>query len=65
LTLEHLGVLCRKQLFDVNWDTIGNISDNNKKVEVIRKLVDDIRFEDDKSGLYFVYENTTCVAFPT
>ena len=43
---------------------IANVSDNNEKVEVIRKLVDDIRFEDDKSGYYFVYENTTCVALP-
>lgn len=43
---------------------IENISDKNEKVEVIRKFVDDIRFEDDKSGYFFVYENTTCVALP-
>jgi len=34
------------------------------RVDLIRKLVDDIRFESDQSGYYFVYENTTNVALP-
>jgi len=33
--------------------------------EVIRRAVDKIRFEDDNSGYFFVYENTTNVALPT
>jgi len=34
------------------------------KIEIIRKLIDDIRFEDDKSGYFFVYNGTTNVALP-
>lgn len=34
------------------------------KIEIIRKLIDDIRFENDKSGYYFVYNGTTNVALP-
>ncbi len=33
-------------------------------VETIRRLVDEIRFEDDKSGYYFVYRGTVNVALP-
>ena len=43
---------------------IEGIDDHQQKVEIIRKLVDDIRFEDDQSGYYFVYENTVNVALP-
>jgi len=35
------------------------------KVEIIRRLVDSIRFEKDGSGYFFVYNTTTCVALPT
>ncbi len=34
------------------------------KVELIRSMVGPIRFEDDNSGYFFVYQNTTNVAFP-
>lgn len=43
---------------------IGKIDDMEKKIELVRTLVDDIRFESDKSGYYFVYQGTTCVALP-
>lgn len=43
---------------------IEGIADKQQQIEIIRKLVDDIRFEDDKSGYYFVYENTVNVALP-
>ncbi len=43
---------------------IEGIEDENEKIETIRRLIDDIRFEDDKSGYYFVYKNTTVVALP-
>lgn len=33
--------------------------------EIIRKLVDPIRFEDDESGYYFAYTGTVNVALPT
>ncbi len=43
---------------------IEKIESMDKKIEVIRALVDDIRFEEDKSGYFFVYQGTTCVALP-
>ena len=39
-------------------------TDQNDKVELIRSMVDPIRFEDDSSGYFFVYQKTTNVAFP-
>ncbi len=43
---------------------IENVTGENEKIEIIRKLIDDIRFETDSSGYYFVYEETTNVALP-
>ena len=43
---------------------IEKIDGTDKKIEIIRALVDDIRFEEDKSGYYFVYQGTTNVALP-
>jgi methyl-accepting chemotaxis protein len=43
---------------------VAGIGDSAQKVEIVRRLIDDIRFEADKSGYYFVYENTTNVALP-
>ncbi len=34
------------------------------KIELIRAMVDPIRFEEDSSGYFFVYQGTTNVAFP-
>ena len=39
-------------------------ADSAKRIDLIRKMVDPIRFEKDQSGYYFVYENTTNVALP-
>lgn len=44
---------------------IAGISNKDAQIELIRKMVDKIRFEEDKSGYFFVYENTTNVALPT
>ena len=48
--------------------TVGHalegVQDEVARVERIRSLVDDIRFEDDSSGYFFVYEDTTVVALP-
>ena len=44
---------------------IKNEADHDKRVDMIRAMVDTIRFEDDKSGYYFVYEGTVNVALPT
>ncbi|SHO45827.1 methyl-accepting chemotaxis protein [Desulfopila aestuarii] len=35
-----------------------------EKIAIIRELVNDILFEEDKSGYFFVYQGTTNVAFP-
>lgn len=43
---------------------IENISNEQQQIEMIRLMIDDIRFEEDSSGYYFVYRNTTCVALP-
>ena len=43
---------------------IEKIDDSEKKIEMVRMLVDDIRFEEDKSGYFFVYQGTINVAFP-
>lgn len=43
---------------------IEGVTDKQQQIEIIRKLVDGIIYEDDKSGYFFVYEDTTCVAMP-
>ncbi|MBM9616798.1 methyl-accepting chemotaxis protein [Desulfobulbus rhabdoformis] len=43
---------------------IASIQGEDARVQRIRELVDDIRFEDDRSGYYFVYNKTTVVALP-
>lgn len=44
---------------------IEGVTDQDRQVEIIRQMIDDIRYEDDSSGYFFVYEETTCVALPT
>ncbi len=48
--------------------TVGHalegVEGEEQRINLIRKLVDDIRFEEDKSGYYFVYKNTVNVALP-
>ncbi|NDY73529.1 methyl-accepting chemotaxis protein [Desulfobacter hydrogenophilus] len=43
---------------------IEKIQDETQKIDAIRLAVDDIRFEADKSGYYFVYQETTNIAHP-
>ncbi len=43
---------------------VEDVSDKKERIEIIRKLIDDIRYESDKSGYYFVYDRTTVVALP-
>ena len=43
---------------------IEGVDTSEEKIEIIRRLIDDIRFESDKSGYYFVYNGTTNVALP-
>ena len=60
---EKLAVASDSLAFSIA-EAIKDEADPAKKIELIRKMVDPIRFEDDKSGYYFVYENTTNVALP-
>ena len=43
---------------------IEGVTDKNQQIEIIRRLIDDIRFEKDSSGYFFVYDETTVVALP-
>ena len=43
---------------------IEKIEDETQKIDAIRLAVDSIRFEADKSGYYFVYQDTTNIALP-
>ncbi len=45
-------------------EAIKDVADQGARVEMIRKMVDPIRFEDDKSGYFFVYQKTLNVALP-
>lgn len=43
---------------------LEGITDKEQQIAIIRKLVDGIIYEQDKSGYFFVYEDTTNVAMP-
>jgi len=42
--------------------TIADIPDMDQRVTAIRKALNDIRFEEDKSGYYFVFDGTMTIA---
>ncbi len=44
--------------------SIKALDGEQQKIDAIRMAIDDIRFENDKSGYYFVYRGTTNVALP-
>ncbi len=43
---------------------IKDVPDKEKRYEIIRAMVDAYRFEDDKSGYFFVYQGTINIALP-
>ncbi|XPV75844.1 MAG: methyl-accepting chemotaxis protein [Desulfovibrio sp.] len=43
---------------------LADIPDKEGKMAYIRRAVEDVRYEDDKSGYFFVYEGTINIAFP-
>ena len=45
-------------------EALKTVSGDAEQKELARTLVDKIRFEKDKSGYYFIYEETTNVAMP-
>ena len=45
-------------------EAIKGVSAEDERVAIIRKLINDIRFEPDKSGYFFVYKGTVNVILP-
>jgi len=45
-------------------EILKGVSDEQARIDLIRQAVDPIRFEEDKSGYYFVYKGTVNVALP-
>ncbi|MEW6534626.1 MAG: methyl-accepting chemotaxis protein [Candidatus Auribacterota bacterium] len=45
-------------------NALAGITDRDAQIAKLHELLDNIRFEDDKSGYYFVYEGTYCVVLP-
>jgi methyl-accepting chemotaxis protein len=44
---------------------IQGMSSDSERIPLISTLIGDIRFEEDKSGYFFVYQETTCRVLPT
>ena len=44
---------------------LEDVTDQEEKEQILRDAVDDIRFEEDDSGYYFVYRDTTVITVPT
>jgi methyl-accepting chemotaxis protein len=44
---------------------IKGMSSDEERIPLISKLIGDIRFEEDKSGYFFVYQETICRVLPT
>lgn len=45
-------------------EAIKGVKAEDERVAIIRKLINDIRFEPDKSGYFFVYKGTVNVILP-
>jgi methyl-accepting chemotaxis protein len=45
-------------------EAITGLNSEEERAAVIRNLIEEIRFEEDKSGYFFVYKDTTCIALP-
>jgi methyl-accepting chemotaxis protein len=43
---------------------LEHVTDKNRQIEIIRRMVDRFRFEEDRSGYFFVFEGTTTIALP-
>lgn len=43
---------------------VEGVEDTTRRREILRTAVEDIRFEDDESGYYFVYDGTTVITVP-
>jgi len=46
-------------------DRIKITANEDEREDIIRSMVENIRFESDNSGYFFVYRETKCIALPT
>ena len=46
-------------------EILKTVPDHDERIALIQNAVDPIRFEEDKSGYFFVYEKTTALALPS
>ncbi len=60
---EKLKVACHSMAVSLSRLIEGERSED-AKLAVLRMAIDPIRFEDDESGYYFIYQDTTNVALP-
>ena len=44
--------------------SLAEVEDEQARIEIVRQMVADIRYEDDQSGYFFVYQGTVNVALP-
>lgn len=44
---------------------VEGMSTDSERVDTISRLINNIRFEEDKSGYFFVYQETVCRVLPT
>ncbi len=44
--------------------SIEKVKDKDEQIKLLRILISDIRYEKDRSGYFFIFENTTVVAMP-
>ncbi|MCM0754694.1 methyl-accepting chemotaxis protein [Desulfovibrio aminophilus] len=63
LQKQKIQVATRSMALSLGQELAG-VAGDEARVEFIRRAVDPIRFEDDKSGYYFVYRGTVNVALP-
>jgi methyl-accepting chemotaxis protein len=43
---------------------LEHVTDKNRQIEITHRMVDQFRFEEDRSGYFFVFEGTTTIALP-
>jgi methyl-accepting chemotaxis protein len=60
---EKIQVACHTAALAAG-NAVEGVEDKGRQIETIRKLINNIRFEKDESGYFFVYRKTTNVIHP-
>lgn len=45
-------------------ERVEGVNEEEARIDLMRRAVDNVRFEADESGYFFIYKNTTCVILP-